>query len=309
MNILVLGGNGFIGSHLVKSLIYHGYNVKVLDKNEPSQYNKLNQVSYYTGDFNDTFLLSEALQKVNIVIHLISTTIPAISNLNPKKDIEENLLTTINLLEQMKRLNIKRIIFLSTGGAAYGNPKKIPVSETHPLNPISSYAIVKVTIEHYLYMYQHLYGIQPLIFRPSIVYGIGQSNFGIHGVISTFLNKIKNNQNLQIWGDGSAIKDYLNINDLVGIFIKAIKTNKTGIYNVGLGKSYTVLDIIDFIKKITGYDPKIEFQEKQTSDISKVVLNISKAERDFQWKPKIDLEQGIKQLWKMLVLNLFLIMI
>jgi UDP-glucose 4-epimerase len=179
MKILVLGGNGFLGSHIVDELVECGHEVSVfdrlVDKFEPHIGGGL---KCYLGNISDTALLAEALENVELVIHSISTTFPSTSNRDPKADVEQNLLPTINLLELMNKANVKRLIYLSSGGTVYGSPNQLTVDEEHSLNPKCSYGVVKVAIEHYIGMYKELYGLRPIILRPSNPYGIRQGHSG-----------------------------------------------------------------------------------------------------------------------------------
>ena len=167
MKILVLGGNGFLGSHIVEELLSHNHDVRVFDRSVNKAHLPFPNVYYYWGDFSDSLLIAEALESVDLVIHCISTTMPSTSNRNPTLDIQQNLITTVNLLESMTRAGVKRLIYLSSGGTVYGSPKQLPVNEDHALNPICSYGVVKVAIENYIGMFKALYGLKPIILRPS----------------------------------------------------------------------------------------------------------------------------------------------
>ena len=167
MRALVLGGSGFIGSHLVDALLADGQRVRVFDRQPDRFRDALTGVDYRFGSLADVSDVAEALAGVDVVFHLVSTSVPSTSNLDPVADIEGNLVTAVQLLDQMTRLDVRRIVFLSSGGTVYGNPGTSPVTETDPLRPICSYGVVKVAIENYLFMYQDLHGIEPVILRPS----------------------------------------------------------------------------------------------------------------------------------------------
>ena len=154
MRVLAIGGNGFIGSHVVDRLLAHGHSVRVFDR-QPERFRApLAGVDYRFGDFADKMALVEALTGVDAVFHLLSTTLPGTADLDPKTDIHDNLLGAIALFELMHGLGLRRILFLSSGGTVYGIPETIPIPETHALRPINSYGIVKASIEHYLEMYR-----------------------------------------------------------------------------------------------------------------------------------------------------------
>ena len=190
MKLLVIGGCGFIGSHVVDKLLTYGHSVRVFDRQGERFRASLPGVDYCFGDFADRMALVEALSGVDVVYHLLSTTVPGTADLDPKTDVHDNLVGTINLLDSMERLGLVRILFLSSGGTVYGIPDTIPIPETHPLRPINSYGIVKATIEHYLQMYRRTRGLSPIIVRASNPYGPRQAHSGVQGVVSTFLRRI-----------------------------------------------------------------------------------------------------------------------
>jgi len=293
--ILVLGGNGFIGSHVVDQLLNTGYSISVFDRGYEKYRTPHNGVKYFLGEFSNTPLLAEALEGVDTVIHLISTTVPSTSNLNPIADIQTNLVGTVNLLELMVSAKVRRIVFLSSGGTVYGLPKSIPISEYHPLNPICSYGVVKIAIEKYIKMFEYLYGIQAVILRPSNPYGPHQSHEGVQGVISTFLRKIISCEPITIWGDGSVIRDYLYISDLAELCSLVINSDVNGVFNVGSGKGHSLNEIIKAIEKITNLKAIVEYQEARNFDVSEVVLDVNLAKDTFNWTPDTLLEAGIKK--------------
>ena len=159
MNILVIGGNGFIGSHLIDHLLIKGHNVRVFDISYERYRKPLSNVDYRISTLENIPDLYEAMLGIDIVFHLASTSVPSTSNVDTVSDINKNLIPTLNILNLSVKLGIKRIIYFSSGGAVYGNPLTTPINEDHSLNPISSYGIVKVTIEMYLSLYQRMYGL------------------------------------------------------------------------------------------------------------------------------------------------------
>jgi UDP-glucose 4-epimerase len=292
MEVLVIGGTGFIGSHLVDALAKTNHNVFVIGRHQ-SKYENGN-VRYIYEDYNDSASLNEILKSIDIVYHLVSTTVPTTANSNPKFDIESNLVNTVIFLEKLEFLNIKKIIYISSGGTVYGNAKNQPINENYPLNPSGSYGIVKLAIENYVKYFSFKFNIPFLIIRPSNPYGPRQNYSGEQGVISSFLFNLINNNDLNVWGDGSNIRDYIYISDLIDFIIESSLSKKAGVYNVGFGKGFSVIDIINEIKKITKSKPSIIFGKPKNMDIDKVVLDISRASKTFNWKPKVSLSEGLK---------------
>ncbi len=298
IRLLVLGGNGFIGSHLVEELVAGGARVRVLSKTGCQQTHQLDGVDYRYADFADSVSVTEALVDVDIVVHLISTTVPATANMDPVADIHGNLLSSVRLLQQMRDMGINRLVFLSSGGTVYGNAKSIPITENHERNPLSSYGIVKVAIENYIEMFSMLYGLQALVLRVSNPYGPRQGHLGIQGVIPTFFQRIISGDEILIWGDGSNIRDYLYISDLVRFIVQSIKKDLKGVYNVGSGQGVALREVLSLIEEIAGVSANIKFLPPRGFDVQKVVLDIKKARRALNWKPEVPLREGCERYWK-----------
>lgn len=301
MLALVLGGSGFIGSHLVDALYSAGHRVRVFDRDSSSCHAKCDKVEYHHGYFGDTAQLAEALQDVDVVFHLVSTSLPSTSNLDPVADINGNLIATVQLLQQMVKLGVKRIVYMSSGGTVYGNPHVACVPEDHPLNPICSYGVVKVAIEKYLFMFRHLHGIESIILRASNPYGPCQGHMGVQGVIPTFLNRLKNGDRIQVWGDGSITRDYIYITDLVSLCLMAGFGDAVGIYNAGSGVGHSINELLDIIREVSGVDIDVDYKQSRAFDVKKITLDISKAESDFNWRPIVDINTGVRKHWNWLL--------
>ena len=293
MRALVLGGNGFIGSHLVDQLLISGVGVRVFNRGPERIQRPLSSIEYITGEFNDIDSLGDALTDIDVVYHLISTTVPSTSNNDPVRDITDNLVNTVNLLELMRQKSVSRIVYLSSGGTVYGIPEVSPIRETHPLQPISSYGVVKVAIENYLHMFYELHGISYVALRASNPYGPRQSNAGLQGVIGTYINCLKNGRSLEVWGNGEIIRDFIHVEDLVSLCVSAGMTDAVGCFNAGFGEGASILDIIDILSEHTGMSIVPIFREGRSFDVPHVVLDIEKTTEEFNWRPKISLKAGI----------------
>ncbi|HPV44357.1 MAG TPA: NAD-dependent epimerase/dehydratase family protein [Methylotenera sp.] len=293
MRALVLGGNGFIGSHVVDELLSAGYDVNVFDRNTEKWRLPIFGVNYFLGDFADTTLLTQALQAVDVVVHLICSTIPSTSNLDPVADIQSNLVNTVIFLQLMLASNIKRIVFLSTGGAVYGQPSVSPVPETHALNPICSYGVVKVAIEKYLGMFAHLYDLRPMIIRPANLYGPRQGYQSEFGAVSTFMAQMLAKKKIQIWGNGTVKRDYLFVTDLAKLCRLAIEKDAVGVVNAGSGKAVSLNELVDLIREETRSDVEIEYTESRKFDVKEIVLDSTEAKRMFGWQPRISIQKGL----------------
>lgn len=298
MKALVLGGNGFIGSHLVDVLLKAGHSVRVFDRYPERFRAPLPEVEYITGLFGDAFAMAEALAGADVVYHLVSTTLPGTSNLNPADDVRDNLVGTLALLEQMVKTGVKRIVYLSSGGTVYGNPESDPVTEDHPLRPICSYGVVKVAVEKYLFMFRQLYGLSPVVLRPSNAYGPRQGHLGVQGIMATFLGNVAAGKPLVVWGDGSIIRDYVYAADLARICLMAGESDFSGVFNVGSGRGNSVSEIIETIIRVTGEKPEIRYEPARRFDVHKVVLDISRIVQTYGWRPETVLEDGIAKQWQ-----------
>lgn len=294
MKVLVLGGNGFIGLHLVKALVRKGHQVRVFDKKQLQVTTHPDSVETVLGDFTDKFSVAEALSGIDIVYHLISTTVPGTSNLDMPKDIESNLIPSVNLMNTMINTGIKKIVFLSSGGTVYGEPENIPISESHKLAPICSYGVVKVAIENYLHLFSKLNGIEYNILRVSNPYGAFQQHFGVQGVISTIIDKVLHKEPITIWGDGNIKRDFIYIDDLVNVMIPAAEKLHNDVFNIGSGVSTSINEIIAEVERSLSKKANIHYKPGRPFDISKISLDCGKAMNIFEWSPVYDLPLGIK---------------
>jgi len=294
LNILIIGGNGFIGSHLVE-VLKNIHKVTVFDKSSNQFVKEHHEVDYIYGDFGNTALVSKALDDKDLVYHLLSTTVPFTADFDIIFDIESNLINTIKLLDLIVKKEIKRFVYASSGGTVYGTPKYLPIDEKHPCRPLGSYGIIKKTIEDYIQMYALKHQFSYLIVRPSNPYGPRQSYLKNQGLIAKLIYCRICNDKFTVWGDGSAIRDYIYISDLVDFFKIAGLSNTSGIFNVGSGEGMSILQIIDSLSKVIEKLPLIEFTEKKGNFVEQVILDTSLARSTFDWSPKIALEEGLRR--------------
>lgn len=296
VNTLVLGGNGFVGSHLVDRLLEQGHAVRVLDKYPETFRQPLSGIEYCQGDFGNRGLVAEALDDIDVVFHLISTTLPKTSNDDPAFDIQSNLIDTIHLLEQCVTRRVKKVVFVSSGGTVYGPPQWLPVKENHPTEPVCSYGISKMAIEKYLALYLHLYGLDYAVVRLSNPYGERQNPRGIQGAIPVFMDRVLRNETIEIWGDGSVIRDFIYIRDVVEAMTLAACSN-TGqkIFNIGSGAGLSLNDLIAAIGKTCETTPSVRYSPARTFDVPAIYLDISRAREELAWTPVTPLRVGLER--------------
>lgn len=300
MRVLILGGNGFIGSHLADALLLRGHFVRIFDCQHERFRAPLQYVDYVISDFSNQALLAQALNNIDVVFHALSTTFPSTAAINPRKDVSENLIGTLHLLDLMIKLKVPRILFLSSGGTVYGVPDQLPVAEDHPLRPISSYGIVKAAIEQYLGAYKKQANIRHLIVRASNPFGPRQGHAGVQGAVSTFLRRTFDRERIEIWGDGNATRDYLYIEDLANFCVKATEMDVEGIFNVGYGKGHSLNQIIEIIGQVTGQVTSTIYKPARTIDIPHIYLDITRAKHIVDWQPSVSLPLGIERTWSWL---------
>jgi UDP-glucose 4-epimerase len=304
MNCLVLGGAGFIGSHIVDALTARGHAVRVFDLPNISLENiksHIGKIQIIHGDFNNISDISLALDDMDVVFHLASSTLPGPSNENPVYDVESNLVGTLNLLQKSVEKNIKKIIFPSSGGTIYGVPERLPISETHATNPICSYGITKLMIEKYILLFHHLYGINYTILRLGNPFGERQKIENVQGAVAVFLGKLSRKEPITIWGDGSVARDFFYISDLVESFVLAAENESLcGIFNIASGQAISVSQLVGTIEKLTGCEFIINYSAARKLDVPVNCLDIEKAENVLGWRPKVSLADGIMRMWRWL---------
>jgi UDP-glucose 4-epimerase len=301
---LIYGGGGFIGSHLCDKLLEENYSVTIFDKLNFSRINlanNINRIKIIEGDFNNEVDIKNSIENIDIVFHLVSSTLPANSNENPVYDVETNLISSLKLFEECVEQKIKKVVFISSGGTVYGVPDKTPIIESHPLHPICSYGIIKKAIEDYLFMFNKIYGLDYSVFRLSNPYGERQNPFVAQGVIPVFLSKIIQNKKIEIWGDGEVTRDYIYIKDAVELLVKSLDyESKSKVFNLSSSKGYSLNELLRIMISITGSNPEVIFKEGREIDVPVSILDNALAMEAFNWKPVTDINIGISNTYNYL---------
>lgn len=300
MRVLLIGGNGFIGSHLAERLRGMGHRPTVLDPGPPREDVDWRDIDYVRAGWTDADALDRALRANVVVVHLASSTVPSTANADPAADVAGNLLGTLSLLEAMRRHGRRRIVFFSSGGTVYGNPERLPVDEAHALRPIGSYGIVKAAVEGYLRMYAQSGDIEPLILRPSNPYGPRQSLVGAQGFVATVMARLRDGGSLRLWGDGGHVRDYIYIDDLVALAARAAVGDVCGVFNVGSGVGRTLNEVRATVEAVAGRALDVESLPARPFDVREIVLDIAAARARFDWAPEVDLAQGVERTWRWL---------
>jgi len=289
MKILVTGGSGFIGTHVVSILLKQGNEVIVLDKNKPL----VGGATFVQRDITEPICDVFEEHMPDAVIHLAAQTMLRYSVDNPIEDAKTNILGTINVLGACKKNGVKRLIYTSTGGARYGVYPNMPASEKDLPLPSSPYGISKHSAEHYVDLYSEDLDATILCFGN--VYGPGD-NPETKRLIAVFIDKILKDEQPTIFGDGKQTRDFVYVKDLA-TFIASIvdKKGEHILYNVSSGVQSSVLEIVDLIKKYTAYEGEILFTDGIKGEVRDITLDISLARKELNWNPKTSIEQGIKE--------------
>jgi len=306
MKILVTGGTGFIGSFVVEALLNNGHEVRVIANGRqlPVYLQKRsNQITYYQGDFGEIDVLEKALQGCDAIIHLAWSTVPKQTRGATAYEFSGNLNSNINLIEKCIDFNINKFVFISSGGTVYGIPGQLPVTENHPLNPISNYGLGKLTMEKLLYLYHHNQNFNYTALRVSNAYGERQNLYKNQGVIGVWLQNISQNKPIEIWGDGSVVRDYVYVQDVAKAVLNALeKVKGADIYNIGGGgNGHSLNDIIAAIKHGLGISFEVNYKPSRNFDVPANVLDISKAIAEIGYQPTIGLSEGISRTWQWII--------
>jgi len=298
MKVLITGGAGFIASHVVDLYIENGFEVIIVDNLSTGRKSNLNpKAAFYKLDIrNPEIHQFIANWKPDIINHHAAQMDVRRSVVDPMFDAEVNVVGSINLLEAARNNRVKKFVYISSGGAVYGEPHYLPCDELHPVEPICPYGASKHTIEHYLFMYQVMYGLDYAVLRYPNVYGPRQDPHGEAGVVAIFTGKMLKNQQVIINGDGEQTRDYVYVGDCAAAnLMVSTNSSASGIYNLGSGVGTSVNQIFDGLKAITDYPLQPIYGPPKLGETRHIYLSADKAHQELGWKPMVDLSQGLKK--------------
>lgn len=295
---LVLGGDGFLGSHLVDDLLARGYEVRVFDRFHKGRIKNLNhlrgKIEFQKGDFLNKRHLSRALKGMDYVFHFVSLSTPASTANDPQLEIKLNLEGTLQLFDLCVKHGIKKIIYPSSGGAVYGNALDEVASETTQARPMSPYAVTKLAIEEHLHFYRRQYGLSFVIYRIANPYGERQNPDGIQGAIPIFMKHMMKNELIELYGN--TVRDYVYVKDVTGFMADNFaEKHKNSTYNIGSGRGVALFELVLMLAKTTQSMPRMKRLEKRPFDVQKIVLDISRASEEFGYYPMTSLEVGLEK--------------
>jgi UDP-glucose 4-epimerase len=300
-NCLVLGANGFEGSHLVDALLARGFYVRAFDEFTAGKKENLmhpqEQLDIFSGNFMNSKDIDRAMKDIDFVFHFAYIGSPSVAANDPKFDIENNVIGTINLLDACIKHKIQRIIYRSSGGAIYGDIQNGYANENHRVNPIAPYGINKLCVEQYLAYYKYRYHLDYISYRISNPYGERQSTEGDYGVIPILLKKVLQDESIDVYGN--SVRDYIYIKDVTELIVSSFDTQHIyNVYNLGSGVETSLLEVLGVIEAVTGIIPKINQLEKREFDVDRIMLDVSRIRKEFSFTSKVTFVDGVRTTYK-----------
>lgn len=295
---LILGGRGFIGRHVALLLARAGHNVLIADRVPPNYTFPANCAQRISWKFMEAASADwDALvADASVVHHYVWTSLPASANANPIGDLASNVTTTLDILEALRRRGGGRIVFSSSGGTVYGRLQHIPVTEDHPLVPITAYGAGKATVEVYLGLYRTLHGLDCRVARISNPYGAGQNLTRGQGAATTFLQRALADEPIVVWGDGEIVRDYVHITDVAEALVAlaiAPRLDKFQTFNIGSGTGISLNSIIAELESRLNRRLDVRREHSRPFDVPVSVLDISRARNVLGWQPRLSFANGI----------------
>jgi UDP-glucose 4-epimerase len=297
---LVIGANGFLGSHLVDELVRLGHEVTAFDRfSAQLPVYAAAGVRQFAGDFMNQADVTDAVAGQDFVFHFVSTTTPATAENDPILDVRTNVASSIELFQHCVDAGVQKVFFASTGGAVYGDQPGVRLTEEALPLPVSPYAIGKLTIEGYLRYFGVKHGLDSVSFRISNPYGPRQRANKKQGVIPIFLHRLANGRPLTVFGDGSMIRDYLYVTDAVRMIAATVGSPTAhSVYNVGSGTGTTLSEVLAIIARVTGIEPEVLAEPTPSTYVHRVVLDTDRIRHDFGYDEFVPLDEGIAATWR-----------
>jgi UDP-glucose 4-epimerase len=300
LKAVVVGGNGFIGSHLVDRLAALGWPTTVLDPRDRLWVPMPAAVRHVRAGLDDEAAVADALAGAEVVFHLAWAGIHESSNEDPVADVRANVLPSLGLMERAAERGVRRFVFVSSGGTVYGPAMHLPITEDHPTSPRSSYGVSKLAVERYLALAHQRHGLEPVVLRPSVAYGPGQSPRRRQGAVAVFMHRVACGLPLTIYGDGTVSRDYFFVTDLVAALVSAAATPDAapGTYNIGGPEEVSLAALVAAIEATVGRGAVVEHAPARAFDAPRVVLDTSRARSTLGWAAETELMEGLALTWE-----------
>lgn len=307
MRCCLIGGSGFIGSHLAPLLAASGREITVVGRSAAPVRKLPPGTKYVSGDYGDPLLLQQLLSQTDEVIDLAYATVPQTSYADPIFDIRANLPPSASLLKCAAAAGLRRVVLVSSGGTVYGAARALPIDEDHPTDPISPYGITKLTIEKYGLMFHRLAGLPVVIVRPGNAYGPGQIPGAGQGFIATAIAHVLNHQEVTIFGKEGTVRDYIHVTDVASGIAAALERGELGhCYNIGTGIGKTNRDVLKAIEPLAsglGCRVALHVAESRGFDVPSNVLDSTRLRKISGWIPQVFFERGIEETWNFFAAN------
>jgi UDP-glucose 4-epimerase len=296
MKILVTGGAGFIGSHVVDAYIEHGHQVAVVDDLSTGRRENLNPAAtLYPVDIrSDELEQVFAAEKPEVVNHHAAKASVRESMVEPLLYADVNVLGSLRLLELSREHGVTKFIYISTGGAVYGEPAYLPADEAHPVCPLDPYGASKAAFEHYLPLYRANHGISFATLRYANVYGPRQDPLGEAGVVAIFTGQMLKRDRAVVNGSGEQQRDFVYVADVARANLIALERGDGGVFNIGTGVGTSINEVYARLKAATDYDLDEVHGPPKVGEVFKTYLNVDKAERELGWRATVELEAGLR---------------
>jgi len=291
----VLGAGGFIGSHLCQALVAAGAQVRGFGR-RPLFPDSMPRINFTYGEFNDRTALARAIDGAEVVFHLLGGTTPEVSNNDPAADLQSSTLASIHLFELCRNSGVRKLVFASSGGTVYGVPSVVPITEDAQTDPISAYGINKLAVEKFAQLYDHLGGAKAVSLRIANPFGPFQSPSRRQGLIPAATMALLADVPFEVWGDGSVIRDYVYVTDVVEALVSAAAYDgRFKIFNIGSGVGRSIVDVVNSLGEILGRTPKLRFKASRRADVPKNILDIQRANDALAWSPRTHWVDGLRK--------------
>ncbi len=292
--IIVTGGAGFLGTNFLQGAVPTDAEIVVISRHQARWPVQRPNIRYIEQDIRELESYRNELIPGSVVIHMASSTYPGKAEKVIESDIQDNVLGTVRLAQACAEAGVAHFIYLSSGGAIYGDQGVSPIPETAPTVPVSAYGVMKLTVEHYLRVIHNLRGLSVTCLRVSNPFGPWHDGLR-QGAINVFLHKAMHGEPIEIWGDGSQVRDFIPVEDVTRVLWMIVRQPRTGyeIYNIGTGKGRSVNEMLEALRLVLKRDIPVKHAPARAVDVAANVLDISKAERELGWKPEADFQASL----------------
>ncbi len=295
--VTIMGGTGFIGRPLCRAFLDAGFSVNSFGRTHRKDRQGGDLMTYSACRIEDTDAVIAAIEHSDLIVHLVNTTVPGSSMADVGFDISSNLLPNVQWMNRLNETEVKRVIFVSSGGTVYGVTEPRAIDESSPTNPITAYGVTKLALEKYLRILADRNGVELVIARPSNIYGIGQNFKSGQGLVGVFIDRILRGEAIKVWGDGSTVRDYLSLQDFCAAILGlASYTGEHALFNVSSGVGVSVRDVLSCIEAHLGELRGIEYLPARNFDVPYNVLSSKRLFEATGWQPKIAFEAGVAEM-------------